>query len=282
MSIAGISYLEIKRIIEMGLLEDIGVGDITTERLIGAEQRSRAVLLAKGEGVLAGIEVSAAVFKHLDPEAKIDIHIQDGQAIRAQDMIATISGRTRALLSGERLALNLVQRMSGIATQSRYLSGLISDQHAVLVDTRKTTPGLRSLEKYAVRVGGAANHRFALYDGVMLKDNHIHAAGGIMPAVQKVRCGIPHTMRIEVEVENLAQLEEALQAGADIVMLDNMDIAAMTEAVKLTRGRALLEASGGITAANLEAVAATGVNYISMGALTHSAPNVDISLKFVD
>lgn len=282
MYLSGVSPLELKRIIEMGLMEDVGTGDITTERLIPAQQQSSAVLLAKAEGVLAGIEVSAAVFRYLDPAVAVDIHIEDGQELRPRDIIATVSGSTRALLSGERLALNLLQRMSGIATQARGLSRLIADTPAVLVDTRKTTPGLRSLEKYAVRVGGASNHRFALYDGVMLKDNHIRAAGGITPAVQKVRAGIPHTMRIEVEVENLEQLAEALAAGADIIMLDNMDIAAMTEAVKRTQGRALLEASGGITAADLAEVARTGVDYISMGALTHSAPNLDISFKFID
>ena len=278
----GISLLDIKRIIETGLSEDLGAGDITTERLIPADQLSRAIFLAKAEGVLAGISISTEVFRYLSPSITMTAHFQDGENITAGAVLATITGPTRALLSGERLALNLLQRMCGIATQARRLSAMISDQPAVLVDTRKTTPGLRCLEKYAVRVGGAANHRFALYDGVMIKDNHIQAAGGIAAAVTRLRASIPHTMRIEVEAENLSQVAEALQAGADIIMLDNMELAVMREAVRLVQGRALLEASGGINAAALPAVAATGVDYISMGALTHSVPNFDISFKFVD
>lgn len=275
-------YLGLNDLIRRSLEEDIGYGDITTNSLVSAEQMAQGIFYAKDTGIIAGIKVSEAVFQTLDPEVQVRILKQDGDAVKPGDTIAVVKGRTRALLTGERTALNYLQRLSGIASQTRQLVDLIKDYKTELLDTRKTTPGLRVLEKFAVGVGGARNHRFGLYDGVMIKDNHIIAAGGIKPAVMLARQKVPHTVRIEVEVESLAQLQEALEAGADIIMLDNMDIAAMKEAVEITGGRALLEASGGIKAANLADVASTGVDFISMGVLTHSAVSLDISFDITE
>lgn len=275
-------YLGLNDLIKRSLEEDIGYGDITTNSLVPAEQMAQGIFYAKDTGVIAGIEVSKAVFQYLDPDVQVQILKNDGETVKPGDTIAIIKGKTRALLTGERTALNFIQRLSGIASQTRRLVDLIKDYKAELLDTRKTTPGLRVLEKFAVGVGGARNHRFGLYDGVMIKDNHIIAAGGIKPAVMLARKKVPHTVRIEVEVESLAQLQEALEAGADIIMLDNMDTAAMKEAVAITDGRALLEASGGIKAANLSDVASTGVDFISMGALTHSAVSLDISFDITE
>lgn len=275
-------YLGLNDLIRRSLEEDIGYGDITTNSLVPAEQFAQGIFYAKDTGVIAGIKVSEAVFQTLDPDVEVQILKNDGDTVKPGDTIAIVKGKTRALLTGERTALNFVQRLSGIASQTRQLVDLIKDYKAELLDTRKTTPGLRVLEKFAVGVGGARNHRFGLYDGVMIKDNHIVAAGGIKPAVMLARQKVPHTVRIEVEVESLAQLQEALEAGADIIMLDNMDTAVMKEAVAITGGRALLEASGGIKAANLADVASTGVDFISMGALTHSAVSLDISFDITE
>lgn len=274
-------YPGLNDLIKRCLEEDIGHGDITTMSLIPAEQISEGLFYAKSTGIIAGIEVSRAVFQYLDPQINMQIIKNDGDEVKAGDTIATVQGQSRALLTGERTALNFLQRLSGIATQTRQMAELIKYSKAELLDTRKTTPGLRVLEKYAVSVGGARNHRFGLYDGVMIKDNHIKAAGGIQKAVSMARQKVPHTVRIEVEVENLEQLQEALEARVDIIMLDNMDIATMKEAVTLVNGQALLEASGGITAATLSEVAKTGVDFISMGALTHSAVSLDISFDIV-
>lgn len=275
-------YLGLNDLIRRSLEEDIGYGDITTNSLVPAGQMAHGIFYAKDTGIIAGIKVSEAVFQTLDPEVQVQILKQDGDAVKPGDTIAIVTGRTRALLTGERTALNFLQRLSGIASQTRQLVDLIKEYKTELLDTRKTTPGLRVLEKFAVGVGGARNHRFGLYDGVMIKDNHIIAAGGIKPAVVLARQKVPHTVKIEVEVESLTQLQEALEAGADIIMLDNMDIAAMKEAVEITGGRALLEASGGIKAANLAEVASTGVDFISMGALTHSAVSLDISFDITE
>jgi nicotinate-nucleotide pyrophosphorylase (carboxylating) len=270
-------FAGLKEIIKQALTEDIGHGDITTDNIIDPEQIGLGVFYAKSPGIVAGLPVCGEVFKQLDPAIQFKILKKEGSLIEPGDILAEVRGKTRVLLTGERTALNFLQRLSGIATRSHKMCGMIEQYGAVLVDTRKTTPGLRVLEKYAVAVGGARNHRFGLYDGVMIKDNHIAAAGGITPAVQAVRSRIPHTIKIEVEVEDLEQLKEALAVGADIIMLDNMAIDTMQEAVALAKGKALLEASGGITEERLGAVAATGVDFISVGALTHSITSLDIS-----
>ncbi len=276
------NYLGLNDLIKRCLEEDIGYGDITTMSLIPADQFSVGQFYAKDSGIIAGIEVSRAVFQHLDPEIIIETIKKDGDPVNPGDIIAIVRGRSRALLTGERTALNFLQRLSGIASHTHNMVELIKYSKAELLDTRKTTPGLRVLEKYAVSVGGARNHRFGLYDGVMIKDNHIKAAGGIQKAVSLARKRVPHTVKIEVEVESLEQLQEALEAKADIIMLDNMDIVTMKEAVVLVNGQALLEASGGIKAAALAEVAKTGVDFISMGALTHSAISLDISFDLVE
>lgn len=270
-------FAGLEDLIKRALAEDIGHGDITTDNIIDPEQVSVGLFYAKSPGVAAGLPVCREVFKQLDKDIEFTIIKPEGSQIAPGDIIAQVKGKTTVLLTGERTALNFLQRLSGIATRSFTMSSLIKDYKAVLVDTRKTTPGLRVLEKYAVAVGGARNHRFGLYDGVMIKDNHIAAAGGITPAVKAVRSRVPHTVKIEVEVENLQQLNEALAVGADIIMLDNMQIDTMREAVAIANGRALLEASGGITEERLPAIAAAGVDYISVGALTHSITSLDIS-----
>ncbi|MEQ8237283.1 MAG: carboxylating nicotinate-nucleotide diphosphorylase [Syntrophomonadaceae bacterium] len=274
-------YLGLDETIKRALEEDIAHGDITTENLIAPEQKARGVFLAKTPGIVAGIEVSKRVFTLLDPDTEFEILKKDGEEIEPGDIIAVVRGRARTLLTGERTALNFLQRMSGIASQTRRLVDMIKYSKSQLVDTRKTTPGLRVLEKYAVRVGGARNHRFGLYDGVMIKDNHIQAVGSITQAISDLRQKVPHTVKIEVEVDNFEQLHEALQAGADIILLDNMDVYELAQAVEAVEGQVLLEASGGINAGNIVEVAQTGVDFISMGALTHSVHSLDISLDFV-
>lgn len=269
----------IQDIIKRALQEDIGHQDITTDNLVDKEQRSRGVFLAKAAGIVAGIHVAQEVFRCLDHDIQFTVVKNDGEKIAPGDTLAVVAGRTRSLLKGERVALNFLQRLSGIATRTNHMVELIRYEKAEIVDTRKTTPGLRRLEKYAVSVGGARNHRFGLYDGALIKDNHIKAAGGIQKAISTLRTRIPHTIKIEVEVENLEQLQEALEARADIIMLDNMDIDTLRQAVEITAGQALLEASGGITEANLVEVARTGVDFISIGALTHSAGSLDISFN---
>jgi nicotinate-nucleotide pyrophosphorylase (carboxylating) len=237
-----------------------------------------AAIYSKEAGVLAGMPVAERVFHVLDPGAVFEGLLAEGSDLAPGGMIARVRASGRALLTGERTALNFLRHLSGIATATRHLAGLIAGTGARLVDTRKTTPGLRVLEKYAVRVGGGHNHRTGLFDGILIKDNHIKLAGGITAAVKRARDVSPHTIRVEVEVEGVAQLEEALDAGADLVLLDNMTSTQMRDAVRLAGGRALLEASGNIGAANIRAVAETGVNLISVGAITHSAPALDISM----
>jgi len=269
----------IRDLIVRALQEDLGPGDVTTEATIRAESRSTAVLLAKQELVLAGLDVNREVFQHLDPDMKFEPFAKDGDRINAGTEIAKLAGNTRALLAGERVALNLLQHMSGIATLTARIVEKISELKADVLDTRKTLPGLRKLEKYAVRVGGGRNHRFGLYDGVLIKDNHIRAAGSISRAVESARKRVHHLLKIEVETKNLEEVHEALVANADIIMLDNMPIDTMREAVRLIAGRALVEASGNVTLETVRSIVETGVDFVSVGGLTHSAPAVDISMK---
>lgn len=265
-------------LIDRVLKEDIGTGDVTTNSIVPPDYTTIGFIHAKEPGVVAGLPVAGAVFRRLSPHISFQIRVREGERVQAGQLLARVEGEARAILSGERVALNLLQRMSGIATYTARLVELIREFKAKIVDTRKTTPGLRILEKYAVRVGGALNHRFGLYDAVLIKDNHIKVAGSITRAVELARANIPHTMKVEVEVEDLTGVEEALAAGADIIMLDNMDIPTMTRAVELATGRAYLEASGRINEQNIVEVARTGVDFISLGALTHSARSLDISL----
>lgn len=274
-------YSKTDELILRALQEDIGYQDVTTANLVAQDQQSTGRFVAKSAGIIAGIKISQAVFQHLDPLLQFEIVKNDGEAVEPGEIIAFISGKTASILTGERVALNFVQRLSGIATRTYRMVESIKYYKAEIVDTRKTTPGMRELEKYAVRVGGARNHRFGLYDGVMIKDNHIKAAGGIQKAVSAVRQKVPHTLKIEVEVENMLQLEEALNAGADIIMLDNMSLEDMKNAVEFTAGRALLEASGGINEENVVEAAKTGVDFISIGALTHSVQSMDISMNLI-
>lgn len=275
-------YIELNELIHRALQEDIGHGDLTTESLIPEGMQATGIFVAKSAGILAGINVSRAVYRYLEPGSTFETFKSDGDTLAAGDVIARVTGKAATLLTGERVALNFLQRLSGIASKTRRMADLIKYLPTELVDTRKTTPGLRVLEKHAVAVGGARNHRFGLYDGVMIKDNHIKAVGSITQAVSDARKKVPHTIKIEVEVENLEQLEEALQARADIILLDNMDIEQMKKAVEITAGRALLEASGGINEDTLVEVARTGVDFISSGALTHSAVSLDISFDLTE
>ncbi|WP_214627164.1 carboxylating nicotinate-nucleotide diphosphorylase [Paenibacillus agaridevorans] len=263
------------------LAEDIGNGDITTETTIPADSQSKAVIHVKESGIIAGIPVAKLVFEVVDPSLVFTALVQDGDSVTKGTVIIEVEGSTHSLLTGERLALNLMQRLSGIATKTNAFVQKLQGLPARLVDTRKTTPGHRLLEKYAVRVGGGANHRFGLYDAVMIKDNHIKGAGGITAAVRASRSRIPHTMKIEVETESIAQVEEALACGADIIMLDNMDNERMTEAVKLIKSRSphvIVEASGGVNLDTIHGIAACGVDVISVGGLTYSFNALDISL----
>ncbi len=269
-------------LIKNSLLEDMNNGDITTDNLIDEQSISTAEIMAKEKGIIAGLDIARQTFAFLDKNIQFTKLVEDGASVEKGDIIAIIKGKTKAILSGERTALNFMQRMSGISTSTFKYSNKIKQYNTRVVDTRKTTPSLRFIEKYAVRVGGGHNHRFNLSDAVMIKDNHIKAAGGISNAVNKIREVIPHTVKIEVEVESLEGLKEAIDSKADIIMLDNMSIETMREAVKINEGRAVLEASGNITLENLEAVAKTGVDVISVGALTHSVKSLDISLNIIE
>ncbi len=269
---------QIKKLIEHALAEDIGPGDITTEAIIPETSTSSAVMLAKQELVLAGLDVSREVFLLLDPRIQFTAYAKDGARIHAGTEIARLSGNTRALLMGERVALNLLQHMSGIATLTARYVEKIKGTKAVVLDTRKTLPGLRQLEKYAVRMGGGKNHRMGLYDMILIKDNHIKAAGTITKAAERAR-EKAGKLKIEVETKTLEDVREALAAKADIIMLDNMQIDTMQEAVKAVNGRALVEASGNVTLELIRPIAETGVDFISSGSLTHSAPAADISMK---
>lgn len=279
----GFPLREARKLIEAALDEDVGQGDITTLATVPGDARAQARLVAKEELVLAGLPGFVETFRLLDGKGGFDwkFSYTDGDTVRKGATVLTVEGNARSLLTGERTALNLLQRLSGVATMTSRWSAELTGTKTRLVDTRKTTPGLRALEKYAVRAGGGKNHRIGLFDGVLIKENHIRAAGSIARAVSSARELAPHTLKIEVEVTNLAELDEALKAGADIVLLDNMTDSEMAEAVNRAGGRALLEASGNMSLARLKSVASTGVDLISAGALTHSAPAVDLSLLFV-
>ena len=268
-------------LIKRALDEDIGNGDITTLATVGQDKQIEGNFIAKEEGVVCGLPVIKRVFEVLDASVKIECDANEGDLVKKGEIIAKISGPARSILTGERVALNFLQRLSGIATRTRSAVQQIAGTKAVITDTRKTTPGLRSLEKYAVRTGGGANHRYNLADGILIKDNHISAAGGIPEAIKKARKLATHMLKIEVEVESFKQIEEALQNGADIIMLDNMSIEDMAKAVGIINGKALVEASGNMGDKDLREVAETGVDIISIGALTHTVRAMDISLRFI-
>ncbi|MEW9672697.1 carboxylating nicotinate-nucleotide diphosphorylase [Ammoniphilus sp. 3BR4] len=275
-----INQEKLKKQIQEWLEEDIGFGDISVQATVPKDEQAKGIIYAKDTGVVAGGEVARLVFEAVDPSLSFRSLMEDGQAIQKGDVLAEVEGRAASILTGERLALNLMQRLSGIATMTqRYVSKAREGSADVrVVDTRKTTPGLRMLEKYAVRMGGGHNHRYGLFDAVMIKDNHIKASGGIKQAVEASRRYIPHTMKVEVEVESLSQVEEALEAKADIIMLDNMPIEEMKKAVERIAGKAVVEASGGVSLETIASIAQTGVDVISVGALTHSVKALDISL----
>ena len=269
----------VDEVIRTALQEDIHYLDTTTDLMIPADARASARFLAKAEGVVCGLDVALRVFALLDDAFEAEVYLPEGSHVSPGDLIARVEGHTRALLEGERTALNLLQHMSGIATATAKAVEKVRGTRAVITDTRKTLPGLRALQKYAVTVGGGKNHRFNLSDGAMLKDNHSDAAGGIPQAVAAIREKLGHMVKLEVETRNLDEVRQALDAGADIIMLDNMDCPSMAEAVRIVDGRALLEASGGIREETLRPVAETGVDIISIGALTHSVTALDISMK---
>jgi len=272
----------VKTIVERALEEDLGHGDLTSCALFSEEARAEAVITAKEEGVLAGLPVAGMVFQTLDSDLEWVGRKKDGGRLAPGDVVAELRGSLRSILAGERVALNFLQRLSGIATLTARFRQAVNGFRARILDTRKTSPGLRVLEKYAVRVGGGLNHRFGLYDGILLKDNHIRAAGSIQSAVSVARKNAPPGMKIEVETTKLREVEAALQAGAEIIMLDNMPPGEMAEAVRLSGGRALVEASGGISLEDVREVAQTGVDFISVGALTHSAKALDFSLEITE
>jgi nicotinate-nucleotide pyrophosphorylase (carboxylating) len=277
---AFLSPLAIDEAVQRALNEDLGrAGDITSMATIPEANQAHAIMIARQAGVIAGLPLAVATFQKLSPDIDIQAHCRDGGSVAAGVHVLTISGPARAVLAGERTALNFVGRLSGIATlTSDYVRHTAGTKMRICC-TRKTTPGLRALEKYAVRCGGGFNHRFGLDDAILIKDNHIAVAGGIAAVLQRARANVGHLVRIEIEVDTLEQLREVLDTGlADVVLLDNMDIAGLTEAVKLAKGRVVLEASGGITQGTIAKIAATGVDYVSSGALTHSAPNFDVAL----
>ena len=275
--------LILKDIVDQGLKEDLHYIDLTTDLLISPGAVSKARIAFKEDGVLCGMPVIEAVFEALAPgQMRYTYYKSEGEMLSKGDSVAEIEGPTHALLKGERLCLNLLQRMSGIATVSRQYAETVRHTSVKIVDTRKTTPGLRALEKYAVRCGGCFNHRFNLSEGVLIKDNHIQACGGIREALEAIKGKVGHTVKLEIEVQDLKGMEVAINAGADIVMLDNMSVAQVREAVVLNDHRVVLEASGGVTIDTLKALAETGVDVISSGALTHSAPALDIHMKFID
>ena len=270
----------VRPIVRRAFEEDVGSGDVTSEWTLPEDRRVRGRLLVKEPGVVAGLAVAAIVFREADPAIAFQPLIPDGTPVRPGDVVATVGGPARAVLQAERTALNFLQRMSGIATLTRHYVDAVAGSRAVILDTRKTAPGLRLLDKWAVRLGGGQNHRMGLYDMVLIKDNHIVAAGGVAAALQRVKARNTQGLVIEVEVKSLVELEEALEVGADRIMLDNMDLATMRRAVEIAAGRAELEASGGVNLDTVAAIARTGVDCISVGALTHSVQALDISLEF--
>lgn len=265
-------------LIDLAFEEDIGIGDITTEATVSPAQKGKGTLIAKSSGIIAGLPVAERVFAKLDANLSFRSLVSDGDLVKAGTPIVEVEGSAKTILMGERTALNFLQRLSGIATLTAQFVEAVADYDTKIVDTRKTAAGWRAVQKYAVRVGGGFNHRFGLYDGVLIKDNHIVAAGGVRNAVRRAREIVPHTAKIEVEIETVDQVDEALEAGADILLLDNMSVGIMRGVVQEVGDQAITEASGGITLDRVQAVAATGVNLISVGALTHSAMPMDISL----
>lgn len=276
-----LTNLMIDEIIKNALKEDMPYGDVSTDSLFLGDETSKARLIAKESGVTAGLYVAARVFNLIDSDTVFLSLVSEGEKIETGTIMAEISGKTASLLKAERVALNFLQRMCGIAAKTRRMSDLAAGSGTVIADTRKTTPNLRIMEKYAVYIGGGANHRFSLSDAVMLKDNHIKAAGNIKAAIKKVRKAIPHTMKIEVETESLDQVKEAVDAGADIIMLDNMDRKKIEEAIAIISGKAVIEVSGNITEDNLKEKLVPGVDVMSSGELTHSVKAMDISMRFV-
>lgn len=271
--------LNADHLITMALKEDISSEDVSTNSVMPERRRGDVQLICKEDGVIAGLDVFRRVFELLDQDVKAKFYFKDGDEVRNGELVGVVEGDIRALLSGERTALNFLQRMSGIASYTRQVVGLLAGSKTKLLDTRKTTPNMRIFEKYAVRVGGGYNHRYNLSDGVLLKDNHINAAGGVGAAIKAAKAYAPFVRKIEVEAENLEMVQEALEAGADIIMLDNMTPEMMKEAVAMTAGKAETECSGNVTRESIKTVTDIGVDYISSGALTHSAPILDLSLK---
>ncbi len=273
--------LLVEPIVRHALEEDLGrAGDVTSELTVPAERRLLASLIAHKPGTIAGLIAAECAFALTDPALRVTVELPDGSSADAGTRLAVVEGPARSILTAERVALNFVGHLSGVATATRALVDAVVGTKARIVETRKTTPGLRLLEKYAVRCGGGFNHRFGLDDAVLIKDNHIVAAGGIAPAIERVRAGLGHMVKIELEVDSLAQLEEALALNVDTILLDNMSTDDLRRAVATTRGRAVLEASGNVALATVRAIAETGVDYISSGAITHSAPNLDVGLDF--
>ena len=271
--------MQADKLIRMALQEDITSEDVSTNAVMRSAVKGTVDLIAKEDGIIAGLDVYARVFQILDEKTEISFNFKDGEAVKKGDLLGTVTGDIRVLLSGERVALNYLQRMSGIATYTKQVSKLLEGSKVTLLDTRKTTPNCRVFEKYAVRIGGGCNHRYNLSDGVLLKDNHIGAAGSVARAVAMAKEYAPFVRKIEVEVENLDMVKEAVEAGADIIMLDNMSTEEMQEAIRIIDGRAETECSGNVTKENISRLTSLGVDYISSGALTHSAPILDISLK---
>ena len=271
--------MQADKLIRMALEEDITSEDVSTNAVMPGEVKGTVDLIAKEDGIIAGLDVYARVLQILDEKTEIIFNFKDGDAVKKGDLLGTVTGDIRVLLSGERVALNYLQRMSGIATYTNQVSKLLEGSKVTLLDTRKTTPNCRVFEKYAVRVGGGCNHRYNLSDGVLLKDNHIGAAGSVAKAVAMAKEYAPFVRKIEIEVESMDQVKEAVEAGADIIMLDNMTPEMMKEAVELIAGRAQTECSGNITKENIAKILETGVDFVSSGALTHSAPILDISMK---
>ena len=271
--------MQADKLIRMALQEDITSEDVSTNAVMRSAVKGTVYLIAKEDGIIAGLDVYARVFQILDEKTEISFNFKDGDAVKKGDLLGTVTGDIRVLLSGERVALNYLQRMSGIATYTKQVSKLLEGSKVTLLDTRKTTPNCRVFEKYAVRIGGGCNHRYNLSDGVLLKDNHIGAAGSVAKAVAMAKEYAPFVRKIEIEVETMEQVKEAVEAGADIIMLDNMTPEMMKEAVELIAGRAQTECSGNITKENIAKILETGVDFVSSGALTHSAPILDISMK---
>ena len=271
----------VRSAVAAALAEDLGLaGDLTTDAIVPPEEVAAAAFVTRAPGVIAGLQLAEAAFHLLDPQARLEIQIADGERAPANTIVARVTGKARALLTAERVALNFLGRMSGIATLTRQYVDAVAGCRAQIIDTRKTTPGLRAVEKYAVRAGGGVNHRVGLFDAVLIKDNHIVVAGGVGPAIAAARARAGHMVKVEVEVDTLAQLAEALGHGVDAVLLDNMGPEQLRKAVRLVADRALTEASGGVTLDTVRAIADAGVDLISVGALTHSAPALDLGLDF--